>query len=309
MEQSIVKSNYIYSFRHALEARYYLSEQQASQVLVFSYYHTNDFPIRMHSHEFYEINIVTEGKGTHYIENNSFPIKTGDFFIIPPNIKHGYSETSGLNIFHIILSDKFFLRFQNELRAIGGYTLLFNIEPKLRANNNLKIFPNISSGDFMFFNAELSKLHKLNKAEILNETEKSIKTLNLICELSSIVTSKDFTSAAHSFVDIQQITKVLSYIDNNYNTKITLSDLCKLSNMSRSSLLNQFNATCSCSPSEYILSVRIENARKLLEDSSMSIATIAQECGFFDSSHFTKCFNQKMGVLPKTYRNSLLKKN
>ena len=161
----------------------------------------------------------------------------------------------------------------------------------------------------MFFNAELSKLHKLNKAEILNETEKSIKTLNLICELSSIVTSKDFTSAAHSFVDIQQITKVLSYIDNNYNTKITLSDLCKLSNMSRSTLLNQFSTACSCSPSEYILSVRIENARKLLEDSNMSIATIAQECGFFDSSHFTKCFNQKMGILPKTYRNSLLKKN
>ncbi|MFQ9739085.1 MAG: AraC family ligand binding domain-containing protein [Christensenellaceae bacterium] len=33
----------------------------------------------MHSHEFYEINIIAEGTGRHYIENNSYPITSGDF--------------------------------------------------------------------------------------------------------------------------------------------------------------------------------------------------------------------------------------
>ena len=259
----------------------------------------------MHSHEFYEINIIAEGTGLHYIENNSYPITSGDFFIIPPNVRHGYSEKNNLNIFHIILSDKFFLRYRDELRSMHGFSLLFNIEPRLRAKSNLKIFPNISANDFMFFLSEIGKLYKLNQStDNMHETEKCIKTLNLICEFSGIVTSNKYGADDHSSIDIRQITKVLSYIDNNYNCKITLKDLCRLSNMSRSTLLSQFHTLCNCSPTEYMQSVRIDNAKKMLADSDLSIATIAQECGFYDSSHFTKAFFQKTNLLPKDYRGS-----
>lgn len=307
MIQSVnIQNNYIYSFREALDANYFLSEEQKKQVMLFCYFHKNDFPIKMHSHEFYEINIITEGTGMHYIENNSFPINSGDFFIIPPNIQHGYSEKSDLNIFHIILSDKFFARYRDDLRSVHGFSLLFNIEPRLRAKSNMKIFPNISASDFIFFLSEIGNLYKLNQSsENMNETEKSIKTLNLICEFARIVMSNEYSAAARSFVDIRAITKVLSYIDNNYNDKITLNDLCRLSNMSRSTLLNQFHILCNCSPTEYVQSVRIDNARKLLAESNLSIATIAQECGFYDSSHFTKAFFQKTNLLPKDYRNSI----
>ena len=309
MKQSVnIQNNYIYHFGEALDANYFLSGEQKKQVMSFCYFHKNDFPIHMHSHEFYEINIITEGFGTHYIENNSFSISSGDFFIIPPNIRHGYSEKSNLNIFHIILSDKFFTRYRDDLRSLHGFSLLFNIEPQLRAKSNLKIFPTISTSDFMFFLSEIGKLYKLNQAtDAMHETEKCIKTLNLICEFANIVTSNKYGTKTHSFIDIQQITTVLSYIDNNYGSKITLQDLCKLSNMSRSTLLNQFNAMCNCSPTEYIQSVRIDNARKLLADSDLSIATIAQECGFYDSAHFTRTFFQKTNLLPKEYRNSVLK--
>ena len=294
---------YVYDFPAALSARYFISAEQIDNVLSFCYYHKNDFPIQLHTHKFYEINIITEGTGVHHVENNSFPVKQGDFFIIPPNTKHGYSETSSLNIFHLLLSDKFLEKYNDELKALRGYALLFNIEPKLRVKNNLKIFPNIPSSTFMFLNSEIAKLHKINREEMLSETKKSIKTLNLILELSSIVTSDNFSSTKRSIIDVNQISNVLSYIDNNYNEKITLNDLCKISNMSRSTLLHHFNLACSCSPSDYLLSVRLENATKLLENTELAIATIAQECGFFDSSHFTKFFYQKKGILPKDYRN------
>lgn len=85
MTQSInIQNNYIYSFQEALDANYFLSEEQKKQVMLFCYFHKNDFPIQMHSHEFYEINIIAEGTGRHYIENNSYPITSGDFFIGKP---------------------------------------------------------------------------------------------------------------------------------------------------------------------------------------------------------------------------------
>lgn len=296
-----------YAFRNALEARYFLSEQQINRALSFCYYHQNDFPIAMHSHEFFEINIVIEGTGIHYIENNSFQIKRGDFFIIPPDTRHGYSETTPLNIFHIILSNKFMTKYNDELKHIDNYALLFNVEPNLRIKNNIKLLSHISSNEFMFFNNEITKLYDLNNADNLNETVKSIKTLNLICNLSSIAITR-IKPAAYSQIDVQTILKILSFIDNNYDSKITLKDLCKLSNMSRSSLLYQFNLLCSCSPYEYLLSVRIENAIKLLTTNEYQITDIAQKCGFYDSSHFTKYFVAKTGFLPKDYRNAHAKK-
>ena len=152
----------------------------------------------------------------------------------------------------------------------------------------------------MFFLSEIGKLYKLNQStDNMHETEKCIKTLNLICEFSGIVTSNKYGADDHSSIDIRQITKVLSYIDNNYNCKITLKDLCRLSNMSRSTLLSQFHTLCNCSPTEYMQSVRIDNAKKMLADSDLSIATIAQECGFYDSSHFTKAFSKRPICCPK----------
>ena len=138
----------------------------------------------------------------------------------------------------------------------------------------------------------------------MHEAEKCIKTLNLICEFSRIVTSNNYGAVEHAPIDIRQITKVLSYIDHNYNEKITLKDLCRISNMSRSTLLSQFHTLCNCSPTEYIQSVRIDNAKKMLADTDVSIATIAQECGFYDISHFTTTFFQKTNLLPKEYRGS-----
>lgn len=37
-----------------------------------------DYSIQMHNHEFYELNIVLSGAGTHCIENGKFPVKRGD---------------------------------------------------------------------------------------------------------------------------------------------------------------------------------------------------------------------------------------
>ena len=296
----------VYTFKDALDTKYFLTKEQIEQVLSFGYYHQNDFPIPMHSHDFFEINIVLEGTGIHYVNNNSFQIRKGDFFIIPPNISHGYAEISDLNIFHIILSHGFNSKYNDLLKSIDGFPLLFNLEPNLRLNN-IKYFTHIPSADFMFFNNEIEKLYELNNSPSIREAEKSIKTLNLICNLSAVIMKKTKNPTIHALVNVEPILNVVSYIDRNYMEKITLNDLCKLSNMSRSNLLRNFQQMNSCSPSDYILSVRLKNAIRLLETTDLQITEIAQECGFYDSSHFTKYFLLKEGVLPKDYRKTYSK--
>ena len=56
----------------------------------FVYYHGRSYPILMHAHNYYELNVVTKGECRHYFNNKSHPAKAGDIFIIPPYTEHGY---------------------------------------------------------------------------------------------------------------------------------------------------------------------------------------------------------------------------
>ena len=170
----------------------------------------------MHSHNFYEINIVIEGTGTHYIENNSFPTQTGDVFVIPPNLSHGYSEDNGrkLKILHILLSSRFMLDFAYILKGINGYSLLFNIEPQLRKNSNIKLFTSIRNAEFVYYLHEIKKLISFCEGDMtdgVNETNKNVKVLNLICDLATTLTSNNISLPEETTVNINELLHVLSY--------------------------------------------------------------------------------------------------
>jgi AraC-like DNA-binding protein len=54
---------------------------------------------------------------------------------------------------------------------------------------------------------------------------------------------------------------------------------------------------------QYIIAYRLKRSKKMLELTKMSIAEIAEECGFTDASYFTKTFRQSFGMTPKDWRN------
>jgi transcriptional regulator GlxA family with amidase domain len=51
-----------------------------------------------------------------------------------------------------------------------------------------------------------------------------------------------------------------------------------------------------------LLRLRLERACALLSRSSQAIATVAQEVGFYDQSHFNRAFRQAYGAAPSNYR-------
>lgn len=55
-------------------------------------------------------------------------------------------------------------------------------------------------------------------------------------------------------------------------------------------------------PSQLIVKTRITSASRLLRETNLSVATIAQQCGYSDQSAFTRAFRQASGVTPVEYR-------
>lgn len=83
---------------------------------------------------------------------------------------------------------------------------------------------------------------------------------------------------------------------------ITVADLAAAAQVSSSQLLEGFKASFGTTPWQYILRVRLTDARQLLEATSMSATAIATATGFSSPSHFATTFTKHFGTSPTAYR-------
>lgn len=100
----------------------------------------------------------------------------------------------------------------------------------------------------------------------------------------------------------QDLWPAILYMDENFREPISISQMAKMTQMS-STLFNQrFQALLHMTPSDYLLTLRVQTARRLLTKTNQSIATVAANTGFYDQSHFCKRFRKIAGIAPLKYR-------
>ena len=98
------------------------------------------------------------------------------------------------------------------------------------------------------------------------------------------------------------IRDVIEYINQHAAEDIPMARLAELSKRSLSQFRRLFARVTSQTPADYILNVRVNKARVLLETTDKLITDIAQETGFCDHSHFIKTFKRFTGHTPSAYR-------
>ena len=112
------------------------------------------------------------------------------------------------------------------------------------------------------------------------------------------------TSASPKLPELAKI-----YIHEHFSDRLTIQEICKALGCSKSALLTAFKKEYSTTVSSYICDVRIEEAKRMLATSSISLSRIAEDTGFYDQSYFSKVFLLKTGVTPSEYRRALKKSN
>ncbi|MBU2511495.1 AraC family transcriptional regulator [bacterium] len=86
----------------------------------------------------------------------------------------------------------------------------------------------------------------------------------------------------------------------------SLFDLAKMVGLTHTRLNRGFREIFGKTVFEFLREYRLNDAKKLLLDSSLSISEIAFSTGFNDSSYFSKCFLQAYGIQPRNYRKTIL---
>lgn len=99
-----------------------------------------------------------------------------------------------------------------------------------------------------------------------------------------------------------QINRVVTCIQENYWERLKAADLARLANLSERQLNRRFQETFRVSVHEFIIRTRVQAASDALLETNRSIAEIAQSCGFYDQSAFTRQFRKHVGEAPLAFR-------
>ncbi len=83
---------------------------------------------------------------------------------------------------------------------------------------------------------------------------------------------------------------------------LTVETLANKMNLSVSAIERRFKKHLLQTPRQYITEVRLNHAHELLLKTNKAISTIAQETGFSDNSHLTRCFIQRFAITPRQAR-------
>lgn len=253
-----------------------------------------DYSIEPHNHDFYEINIILKGEGTHQIENACFGVKTGDVFVIPPMTVHAYYDTDELDVYHILLKKNFILDNQAEALNIPGFLQLVEIEPFLRQHFSGEMFLHLSQSQLMHLKSDLSLIEEngiFDSQELI--PLKNHTVWKILYWFSSLLLGQMYGRDKKSSDKYDsEIIRILEYIHQNYDEKITIDLLCKKSFLSRSTFLRRFYNACGCTPIEYVNRYRCKKAMEMIDNSSYSKTKIAHYCGFYDLSHMERTLKQ-----------------
>ncbi|MBR5782628.1 MAG: helix-turn-helix transcriptional regulator [Clostridia bacterium] len=84
---------------------------------------------------------------------------------------------------------------------------------------------------------------------------------------------------------------------------LSVKDMARLCGISEAYFRRLFMDKFSLSPKEYIIKLRMEHAKRLLESGQFSVSEIALMCGYFEPCHFSREFKKHYGVSPAYYRS------
>lgn len=91
-------------------------------------------------------------------------------------------------------------------------------------------------------------------------------------------------------------------IDARMESPPSIEEMASFSGLSMTRFLKAFRVSFGDTPHQYLLSRRIEEAKRSLRDDSSSLSQIAVSLGFADHAHFTTQFRERTGITPREWR-------
>ncbi len=109
-----------------------------------------------------------------------------------------------------------------------------------------------------------------------------------------------------SSLSVWQEKAAKEFMIDHIGSDISVAAIAASAGLSSSHFSQRFKDATGLTPHQWLLKMRVAQAKELLADRSMNLSEIAAKCGFADQSHFTKVFVREAGTTPAAWRNRSL---
>ncbi|MCU0981611.1 MAG: AraC family transcriptional regulator [Pirellulaceae bacterium] len=111
----------------------------------------------------------------------------------------------------------------------------------------------------------------------------------------------------HQRTHFQELERVVEFLERSFVDEISVPRLAEIAGISVAHLNRRFRQLLRLSPMEYVHSLRMHEAKRLLATTDQNLGQIAAAAGFYDQSYFTKRFRKATGMTPLAYRKHFRK--
>ena len=234
----------------------------------------------------YQLIYISKGKGTYFTSpDESIPITAGDMLIIPPYTWHSYypDKKTGWQEYWIGMRGPHLdARFKNGF--FGTNRLVYKVGLR---DDIIQLFN--QAIDFAF-------------SEQVTYQQTLAGIGNLILGMAIYYDcNQHFTND----VVIQQINQARIIMRENFLTGISPKDVAQQINMGYSWFRKLFKEYTNVSPARFILELKLQKAKSLLLNSSLSVKEISYMVGYEDATYFTALFKKYTGFTPLAYKEQL----
>ena len=246
----------------------------------------------VHVHTKHELYYLAKGATKYLIDDEIYPVQTGNIVFIPKGHYHMTDNGEYKNI------ERYLLSFDDNLFDSDTRVIL----DELSEHRLISISVNhIEEVESLF---DRFKHYVGMDGELGDAVRKihALAILSFICRHKKEVTPEvsDTDRIAH---------QVSEYISANYCEELSLSVLSRKFSISESHLSRKFKEVVGIGLNEYITFVRIINAERLLREGKHSITEVATECGFNDPNYFSTVFKKLKGVTPLKFAKNTTEHN
>lgn len=236
-----------------------------------------------HFHEYYVLGFIEEGNRYLSCKNKEYTIGSGDLILFNPMENHTCTQIDDRALDYRCLNVPTEVM-QKTVYDITGRSFLPEFTTTVVYKSE-QVLP-------------LKELHQM----LMGQQESFQKEEAFYFLIEQLIENYTEKKALAPFEISTQIQMACDYMDKNFEMPISLDDLSRISALNKYTLLRSFTRQRGVTPYQYLETIRVGYAKKLLEQGVTPIEAAGQS-GFTDQSHFTKYFKNFIGLTPKQYQN------
>lgn len=268
------------------------------------YYHECDeYPFMWHFHPNYELFMQVGGSGHCIIGDYSGEFCEGDILFVGPDLPH---------VFYTVEKQKpgrrfSFLKIHFEESFIDNLTGSFSETFDLRRLfGDARRGVRFGSGDVC--RDIIKKTETLNLTKFHSGIKSFIMFLKILEKLSyfkdrEILSGQEYRGVSRGY-NTERLDRICAYLHNHYKEQIALREVGMFAGASVSNLCAFFKKSTGMTIIDYVNSLRISHACRLLSESEESIMNIALDSGYNTLSNFNRKFRKLRHTSPRDFRKS-----